>query len=69
MLNNERKKRFTRELQEEKDRCELVANTKDLVFEDMRSQLMKTIASLNSEIVSVRREGEVVRGELDDMKF
>jgi hypothetical protein len=44
MLNNERKKRFTRELQEEKDRCVLVATTKDLCLEDMKSQLMKKIA-------------------------
>lgn len=30
---------------------------------------MKTIAQLNSEIDSVRKEGNVVRGELDDLKF
>lgn len=65
----EKEKRFFRDLDQAKKHCQEMENYKDKVIEETRSQMMKQIAQLNAEIDTVRREGDVVRGELEDYKF
>lgn len=61
-MNAEKIKRLQREVKEERERVNLVSNTKDCVIEDIRLQLNKKLDDLHKVLESVCKERDSFRG-------